>query len=350
MGGNNRLAILLMVFIVLGICQLLINSRGIRALQQATSAATSKRAFVCVTGQLSRLVLPKQMESIYQPLLDSGYQLDIALILNDGPVHFTNGVTPVNDQAFPTFQSALDYLHLQQNQTRFSSGLTILTYEPTAAMDVKRQDSTVRPDYTAKMDKSYGSDEYKKRRVENHARQFFNMQQCNKYFDERISYDFVLRLREDVAIQTPWNTSTIHKLQAMLLQSPSKPVISTSDCRHHGGINDRLALLSANVARQYFSLPFETILGTKPLHRRIHNPESFQYYLYKQHARIIKSPLLRGVVKYYAKINQNGTTNYHVASSEQNDWCPLPWWQGIWKHLCNRYERVRKYGWYRFFE
>jgi hypothetical protein len=294
------------------------------------------RVFVCITGQVKRLVPMHIKETILQPLLNQGYEVDIALVLSEGAAYSTNGK-----------RGSLSLLDTYQNASDFFSSRGFSVVTNSSATQPEHQ--IVPPNYLRLMDKTYMSESWQRARVENHARQFETLTKCydalrlnvEKRYHANISsdstsfptkyYDFSIRLREDVSLQEPLG---INELLPLLYPGAAlEETVVGTDCRTHGGINDRMALVSREAMQNYYEGPWEffsqldfDLNGTSSKHN-VHNPESFLYYVYKTRLNmtVVRTPKLRGVIKY--TVRNNGSREHPnlvvvPAPNENNTICP----------------------------
>ncbi len=291
------------------------------------------RVFVCITGQVQRLVPMRIKETILEPLRQQGYEVDIALIVSDGRSHSTNG------------REGLSMFETYQNASRFfsSNGFSVVTNSSITQPD----HPIVPPNYLRLMDKVKMTESWQRARVQNHARQFETLTKCydalllttERRYNANISfessptkyYDFSIRLREDVSLQEPLN---VYELLPLLYPTnTSEETVLGTDCRIHGGMNDRMALVSREAMQNYYEGPWkffsqaDSDLNSTSFKHSVHNPESFLYYVYKTRLNmtVIRTPKLRGIIKYTFR---NDGTQEHPnlvvvpAPLEDNEICP----------------------------
>jgi hypothetical protein len=295
----KRLAIL---FVFCLLFSLSISWRSLLITTSLSSAVSSSEhnVFICITGQLPRLVLKKQMASLYQPMRESGYNLDFALVLTEGEAKYTNAHRGKSIQSeFHTFQQVVDFIQ--------ALGYRVLTDSPT----IQSSTPTINEIYLSRMDKPEFERGWQRKRVENHARQFESLKKCYTTFREG-RYDFAIRTREDVSFNETFAIDSIMPI-------PSKTII-TSDCRTHGGLNDRIAFISADAAKDYFVIPHNSFLR-KDLHKNIYNPESYFWHTYCQISklRLVSSFKVRYVVKY---VKGKDGQDIPAQNEDFSEWCP----------------------------
>lgn len=294
---------------------------------------TTGRVFVCITGQVQRLVPTRIKETILEPLRQKGYEVDIALIVSEGRSHSTNG------------REGLRMFDTYQNSSRFfsSSGFSVVTDSSITQPD----HPIVPPNYLRLMDKVKMTESWQRARVQNHARQFETLTKCydalllttERRYNANISfessptkyYDFSIRLREDVSLQEPLDVDKL--LPLLYPSSTSGETVLGTDCRIHGGMNDRMALVSREAIKNYYEGPWKFFsqadpdLNSTSFKHSVHNPESFLYYVYKTRLNmtVVRTPKLRGIIKY--TIRNDGTQEHPnlvvvPAPLEDNEMCP----------------------------
>jgi hypothetical protein len=254
-----------------------------------------KRAFVCITGQVSRLELDSKIRTLLKPLQKAGFTPDVALVLSESSddnrtfwtkpnQHIQGGHRP----AFNKFQDASNHL------TKY--GFHVVSKNPY----VQVEQPILRPDYVEKLRKTT-SDKSLQRRAENNLRMMAGWSRC---YQEMISsgggsYDVCLRIRDDHGLTHPL------PIDKILPSVKSRTVMST-DCQKHSGMNDRFAIMSTDAAYDYFVGPISTYyLGH--LDSQVRNTETLIRHVYeKANLTIINSPMIRGLVK--MQVNSNGST------------------------------------------
>ena len=280
------------------------------------------RAFVCITGQVKRFVGTKMKETILEPLRRQGYEVDVALIMSEDTLFSTNSKNATWQWSqFKSYQAARDYLSLANYQVVTNSSIKQL------------ENPKVPRSYLEKMDKKNESDEWRRARVQNHARQFDALCKCYQALLQKTSmssreetvtsensnenpsarldqnyYDFAIRVREDVAFEEPIVMNDI--LPLLYPENgtdASKGTVLGSDCRCFHGLNDRIAFVSREGFQNYFQGPWkhftqaDTDLNTRK--SRYKNPETFIYYVYRKrlNMNVVRTSKVRGVVKYVMK-------------------------------------------------
>ena len=276
----------------------------------------SRRCFVCITGQIQRLELKEKVLHILQPLKRAGIIPDVALVVSDDTMtRFSNDRGQEHkEQIYHNYQQASDYLAIQ--------GFTVLTQESFKQC----KNPHVPASYINKMDNKTESFTKEKQihRSRNHYRQFESLKQCGTIYTAAaasVKYAFVIRARDDLGFQpSAWNgtTSNLTSVLRELYRNPN--TILGSDCRTHGGINDRFAWVSPQAALLYFQIPLATMTGQLAISKQTKNPESFLLYSYLgANITVRVTPKLRGLMKLV--ISSKSTTKFNDGELEKR-FCP----------------------------
>lgn len=267
--------------------------------------------FVCITGQVKRLVGTLILESILKPLQQQGYHVDLALVLSENGLYSTNdNATNWEWSQFQSFQEAVNYF--------FTNNIHVVTLKPI----VQLSNPPIPPNYLSRMDKTWESLEWQQARVQNHARQFHTLSKCHDAMTAtHKQYNFAIRLREDVALKQPINMTellpVLYPPTALTRILGNKTIVGT-DCRTFLGINDRMAIVSHDAFQDYFRGPWkyfhlhDSDLAIVPSNStsmttrsRIHvnNPETFLWHVYRHRLKlhVVNSEKLRGVTKYQSR-------------------------------------------------
>lgn len=256
-------------------------------LTQPSDSSTSQvspqtRIFVCISGQVLRLELQNKVQAVFSPLQKAGYDLDIALILSEGEAHFTNSKNQVGEPAFLNYSQAFTYLT--------TKGYNVLTREPTN----QAEQPVVNQHYENKLKQRANNIVSLQERAIFDLRQYEALTKCWRAVPRPNNYEFLLRIRDDTGLEEPLPVAEL----AAVLQANSSRVAITTDCRAHGGMNDRMAFISIDAAEDFLLSPFMSYY-TKPIHAKVKNSESFLYQTYQREGiTIIKTPKLRGVLRY----------------------------------------------------
>jgi glycosyltransferase involved in cell wall biosynthesis len=292
-------------------------------LRPKTVVSNTRRAFVCITGQLARLELTSKIENILRPLSRNGYKIDVAFVLTGGNPVFTNAnftkqAGAKNAPFYDRLSKAVKDLQNESNVTLISpsdeeSGL----YEAIAV-------NKVPPRYLNFMHKACSKGRSLTEqisRAENHARIFESYQRCLLYAEREIEkvaakeahntasrlptienyYDVYFRLRDDVGFQNPLQQGLISDLA-----TPPPNSITVSSCRGWGGMNDRFASVSPDAARLYFKLPYTLFSAQEDMSAKyVRNPETFLLFSYLTAGiNVYGMKSLRWMVRMYKKDGQ----------------------------------------------
>ncbi|CAB9503745.1 expressed unknown protein [Seminavis robusta] len=263
----------------------------------STRKRGSKHIFLCVTGQLQRLILARKMQTLMDPLSKDGYTIHVALLLTDdkNQTFFTNNETITTTSELPSFAKAVEKLE--------SRGYHVLTRNATT----QNPDPAVSFLYMGLLDKKNLGKAFQMVRTKNHARQFETLNECYDVMkraekEYHMTYQLVMRIRDDAAFLEPWDLSQIMPV--------TKKTIMSSDCRCWAGMNDRFAVVSRDAAKPYFSLPFRRYEAiSKPGNctkstpeyclQGVLNPETFLMQTYENHGLSVnRTRRLRHILKY----------------------------------------------------
>jgi hypothetical protein len=276
---------------------------------------TKRRVYVCITGQVERLLLPIKISSVLEPLQQAGYEIDIALMLTEGTSYFSN----VHMTSKPEWASWLNAArYLRQEGYNVINDAPITT-DPSPSVPAK---------YVEQLDRKLTLDRQRKR-AQNHARQFESLTYCNDAINKE--YDFIIRLREDVGLEPPLNVSGVESIlyEDLHHNKTKSKIIMTSDCRSWAGMNDRMAIVTPDIAEGFFNGPFQSfdflaqkeekgnasngnnIVNKTPSSLLlssldgVSNTETFIYTTYTAlfDARVIQTPVLERIVKYTTDFN-----------------------------------------------
>lgn len=259
---------------------------------EVTSEHTSvnHRAFICITGQVSRLELDYKVRTLLIPLRDAGYTTDVALVLseNTNNTYWTKPKQKIKAGHSPSFASFADAVsHIREK------GFHVTTRAPYTPLDKP----VLRDEYVERLRKKT-REEKLLNRAENHARIWGSWTQCYKeMIQSNAQYDFVIRIREDHGFTRKF------EIEKILPDLKPSTFVST-DCSIHGGVNDRFAIVATDSAYDLFHAPFETLYRGN-ISDSIHNPETFIFEAYKQeNLSIVYSPKIRGLEK--IQTDENG--------------------------------------------
>ena len=227
-----------------------------------------KRAFVCITGQLMRLELENKMKNLIGPLLDGGYEVDVALVLAQGNASFQSHKKPKNVSAVPFADEASVWRWLSNYNASIVS--KHITYPADSNIPVNPQYWLQKGSLVDQIHENFLADYTQQqvianfRMVESYTRCWHDVVASGK------TYSLFVRARDDVGFSSPINTSLLHQ------ELGSKPrVMVTSAFRTNGGINDRLAFVSYDSASCYFNIPFVKFFDGSNLDVAMRNSESY---------------------------------------------------------------------------
>ena len=125
-----------------------------------------------------------------------------------------------------------------------------------------------------------------------------------------------------VRFRNRWSTIKLCNIAAMCLIKKTFIALKYlgSDCRTHGGINDRFAWVSPQAALLYFQIPLATMTGQLAISKQTKNPESFLLYSYLgANITVRVTPKLRGLMKLV--ISSKSTTKFNDGELEKR-FCP----------------------------
>ena len=193
------------------------------------------RVGICITGQLCRL----ELSSKYTNLM-SGRALSVfsVLILQRGEdCVFTNARSPA--------QRIANKIDVEKwLRDRKVSGKV-------KYFDVGREPHAhIHKRYVYSLDKNGVVDPFK--RAVNHWRQWQYMSACWDEFSQMQSMDFYLKLREDSVVLLPIDFSWFG---APVADPHSEGQVYTPECLSWGGVNDKVALVTAGAAEHFFTAP-----------------------------------------------------------------------------------------------
>ncbi|CAB9497318.1 Glycosyl transferase [Seminavis robusta] len=311
-------------------------------LRPIPAVSEPKRAFVCITGQFERLELKSKIEKFFRSLSRVGYKVDVALVLTGGMSTFTNDAH-INQAGrdkspfYEQFSKAVEAIQQESNITLISphdkkDGL----YERLSVNKVHLQ--YLIGLYEDQVDKR--SFEAQENRAENHPRIYESYQRCLAHAENHIEkvslkaakadpsatfnpptlenyYNVYFRLREDVGFQNSLPNSVVSSLA-----EPPRNSITVCSCRAWGGLNDRFATVSPDVARIYFTRPYNIFSSQEDMvDNYVNNPESFLLYSYLTAGiNVYGIKALKGIVRMYKKDGQAAV----YSDDLKREWCPPP--------------------------
>jgi len=293
-----------------------------------TPLKDTKRAFVCITGQFERLALRSKIRRFFRPILKSGWDIDVALVLSGGESAFTNkGFGNLKPEAMDTFFEKIE------DAVAALQAANVTVVSPHSEEDGGLYDRLENP----KVHQQYLIHLYEAQhfmrtfdqqmdRAENHPRIYESYQRCLFYAEKQIEsattaalaqnndlpedqkptletfYDVYFRMRDDIGFKDVLPKPVL----ASLLEPPLGSVLVTG-CRGWGGMNDRFAAVSPNVARTYFQRPYEIFTSGENLKDHIvNNPESFLLYSFVTAGiQVFAHRRFKGVMRFFRSPRQS---------------------------------------------
>ena len=227
------------------------------------------RAFVCITGQLSRLELDGKIDNLFQPLYNT-HDIDVAFVLSTGKATF---VAKRNDRIFhgavPTYSTFKEVR--AKIPRKFGMVRTQQIEQPESPILVS--------EYVDLLDKNSLNHTLKEERSRSHIRQWYVYQKCLGMMDrfEKVvkkRYSIVMRMREDLFIAHPVDIDFV-------LENVWGKILLVQRCDSWGGMNDKLVILHRGTAVKYFTTPLQQFyLHPQAVFNftgggRVTNPETF---------------------------------------------------------------------------
>ena len=262
------------------------------------SNSSSRRAFVCVTGEMTRLEVENKIKNLFSPMQDAGFDLDVALVVSASPTGTAKAMTTDSAPFGTDFGDSVKALQKANIHVHTNGSYPFV--EEYVSYLRKFQDGSPMAEQEVL--------------AKNHARIFDSYRRCLEYADEAEAaaqskgddiktpyYDVFLRLQGDVGLQSQID----QRILTDAFPPPSNSIV-VSECRSWNGMNDRLAIVSPDVARRYFQRPSQFLSKNEGMldPGAARNPESFLLYLYTmEDIQILGHPLLSGVRKMFKKDN-----------------------------------------------
>jgi hypothetical protein len=267
-------------------------------LRPKPDVSNTKRAFVCITGQLERLELRNKIENFFRPLSRNGFKIDVAFVLAEGSPIFTNSA--FRDQ--PGVNKGPFYTRLSEavEDLRNESNITLISPsdERSGFYDRLAANKGI-PRFLVGLYKALVKKPFQEQEncAENHEQIFEGYQQCLVYAEREIEkvaakqanntasslptvenyYGVYFRLRDDIGFQKPLPQGLI----ANLATPPPNSITASLYPGGWGGLNMRFASVSPDVARLYFQRPY-TLLSAQEdmLDSYVNNSETFLLFSY----------------------------------------------------------------------
>lgn len=203
------------------------------------------RAFVCITGQLSRLELDGKIDNLFEPLHDT-HDIDVAFVLSAGKVIF---VAKRSDKIFsgavPSFNTMKEIR--ARIPRKFGMIRTLQIEQPPSPIMVSG--------YVDSLDKSSLNRTLREERSRSHIRQWYVNEKCLGIMDRfetivKTRYNVVMRIREDLFFARPVDIGYV-------LENVWRQVLLVQRCDSWGGMNDKLVIFHRGTALKYFTTPLQ---------------------------------------------------------------------------------------------
>ena len=267
-----------------------------------TADDKEKRAFVCVTGQFDRFELENKIDTIFRPMQKEGYSMDAALVLSSGAAKFTNHDKLDKDEFIPFYTEFEDAVRaLERRQIRVLSRNGTYT---------KMENPPLNQKYLTLLHESqkyWRSWDVQVDRVKNHARIFDSYRRCLDYADaaardagfHNVSqyYHVIVRIRDDSGLNMPLDRMGPGGEIMNDLIPPPPNSVTVTECRDWWGMNDRMAIVSPDIAHLYFTRPFDDLSKNQFFDETVViNPESFLLNVYnREKIHVLGHPDLKRV-------------------------------------------------------
>lgn len=281
--------------------------------QLNSSGMQSRGAYICITGQQSRLELTNKVDKLLKPLHEMGYKVYIGLALATGSSHFTN----VNNGDKMKLISSIDQA---MQRLRSVPGVQEVRYFP----PYYDKNIYVNMRYKDKLDNANSV-----LRVKNHARQYKTLQYCNEWHNISLITQLTIRVRDDILferVDVPMIVNRVINTGAVV----------SAACDAWAGMNDKVAFLPSSISTQFFQLPYSTYVTFNASINAL-NPEKFYSYAYSSGISMESDPDLfvaKAVTqllptldqkskhsrnKHFRKFKHGGTSAHAIKESFQED-------------------------------
>jgi hypothetical protein len=247
-----------------------------------TKMDATKKVYLCITGQLSRLELHNKIQHLLLPLHSLGYTLYIGLALSESSPQFSNKNNGAKMRLKPSIKHVI-------RELQSVKGVKKVKHFPPQFHDLKfnAKYDTILGNYTeVDKDKRVVQKNYLDNQpvlAANNARQFKTLQSCNKWPDIDKKTDFLVRVREDVLI--------FKMDMSRILSLLAAGAVVTSQCDAWRGINDKLAFVPSLRASDFFNIPYQEYLtfDNKNHHIQKLNAETMYKIAYLKNGFILRS-------------------------------------------------------------
>ena len=272
-----------------------------------TSYSTERKsAYLCITGQLSRLEIHHKIRFLLNPLYSMGYSLYVGLALTEGRANYSNDNSGAR---LSLLKSINDVVTILQNVngvkgvSKFTPSFEGLKSNPNYD---KWLGNFTRRDRKGAL--IHGN--RIKNQVElasNNARQFKTLQHCNEWPNLENEMDLLVRLREDVLFS---RLDLPHVLRMV-----SNGAVVTSRCDQWHGINDKIAFAPGSLASDFFNAPYhEYIDFDRTLYNGLWlNAEQLYKLAYKKRGFDLQSTNALVVTKTVTRIKSTGGMTDNVS-------------------------------------
>lgn len=240
-----------------------------------------KRAFVCITGQLSRLELNNKEEHLFRHWHDNfDVDFDVALVLSETNYSSVRRGGTIDQTFFNSTEVA--------NHLNTLPGVTVLNNDDFVAAE----DPVVNQKYFEQRSAdNRQSSEQKLQRIQNHVRQFESLAKCYYHMSQSPlaagKYDIVHRIRDDSGYYLPVPFDRLFNMT----QKQPKTMVSSS-CQQHLGVNDRGSFVSPQAAFDYFVHPI-IYMYTQPLPSDVRSTELFLMNTYSKTSHLVETHQFR---------------------------------------------------------
>lgn len=268
------------------------------------SQSKGRRAFACISGQLSRLEMESKFEHLFLPLQELGFQVDVAFALSSGRLVFSNPrkVKKQTEDMAPAFDNETTLLSYMKAHNLGVVSKKRFVYKRVSApyANIQYEQQLMQKSQNATQERIQDRRAF---RTANHARMYDSYQRCMRDIDQKTleGYDLVVRIREDVGFPVPVQSRLFTDL-------PSNTIVS-GDCRVWGGMNDRFAIATPDAGAKLFTLPNQAFTGQSEFPTSIKNSEQFLKFVYSNASiNMATSSDFRDVAKSY--VDSNGKTRF----------------------------------------
>lgn len=222
------------------------------------------KAFLCITGQVSRLEVANKLRQVLIPLAEyygGTKNIHVALVLDPTGNYATNAQGKISDKVVNQFTSGADALKIL-HQANFSQAVYVkLNPEKHPTIGVEYLSKLKMESYYRMLRLGLITPEKHKEQAENHARKFDSFRQCFLHLNKSHDWpyhgkcDVAMRLRDDTVLHAPMDIPYLSSLV-----NRTRGIVASS-CGQYHGLNDHAAIMHPSVAEKYFTLPFSEKLN-----------------------------------------------------------------------------------------